>query len=82
MTVPRDDQTTGQRCDVILDRDGGLRIVLAGDWLAPSERWVIEQVLSDVRALEVPVELDTDALRRASPEISAMVQAFGAPAAI
>lgn len=67
---------------MILDRDGALRIVLAGDWLAPSERWVIEQVFSDVRAMAVPVELDTAALRRASPEISAIVRSFGAQTAI
>lgn len=82
VTVPRDHQIIAKRCDVILERDGALRLVIAGDWTAPSERGVIEQVFSDLRALQVPVKVDFGALGRASPEISAMVRSFGAQVAL
>lgn len=52
--------------------------MLAGDWIAPSERWVIEQVFSDVRDLAGPVSLDTGELCRVSDEIRAIVDSFGA----
>jgi len=78
VTVPAQAEVLAQRCDLILDAHGALRIVLAGDWIAPSERWVIEQVFSDVRDLAGPVSLDTGELCRVSDEIRAIVDSFGA----
>lgn len=78
MTVPSENQPRAQRCDVVLREDGALRIVLSGDWIAPSERWLIEQVFSDIQDHDGPVSLDTAGMLRVSDEVGVLVDGFSA----